>query len=242
MTKKQKAWCYFCDKVFDSEVYLIDHQKKTHFRCPICRRQKINCKALVEHMSKVHQEILSEVPNAIHGRESPDNSIFGMKGIPDVAYIQWLGSVNPDFADRAKSINSDGAVLANNITRMASLAHNQAAHSIIFSQLNQFSVNINPGQSTIITAGGIVNSDAALQQASISKGPVDMYNIQKRYDAAMQKAQQIVEELMYQAEKERKKRAKEKAKNEVLYFDPPQNGLTVFELRAQFLREKSQHE
>ena len=53
----------------------------------------------------------------------------------------------------------------------------------------------------------------------------------------MQKAKEIVEDLMYQAEKERKQRVKLRSKNETLYFEP-QDGLSVFELRANFLKEQ----
>lgn len=238
MNKKQKAWCYFCDKVFDSEVHLIDHQKKVHFRCPICRRQKISSKALSEHYSQVHKKILDKVPYALKDRESPDNAVFGMRGIPENEYLKWLSSINPDFREKSKGMNFEGAVLANDTTRMASLHHKAAAQNITFNQLNQFNstVNVNPEQSTRITARGIVNSDQ-LDQSKVSQR-VDIAQVQRRYDIAMQKAKEIVDDLMHQAEKERKQRSRLKAKNETLYFEVPQNGLSVFEMRAIFIREQ----
>lgn len=244
MKKNAKAWCYFCDKVFDNEVHLINHQKMVHFRCPICRRQKKTSKLLSEHMTSVHKTILEAVPNAIKGRESPDNAVFGMRGIPETEYIKWLTSVNPEFRERAKSINLEGAVLADDVTRIASLAHKTAAQNIAFNQLNQFNaaVNVNPGASILITAKGVVNSDSALQQTKkiqqrISIGADDIARAQRKYDIEMQKAKEIVEDLMYQAEKERKQRVKLRSKNETLYFEP-QDGLSVFELRANFLKEQ----
>lgn len=244
MQKNIKAWCYFCDKVFDNEVHLINHQKMLHFRCPICRRQKLSSKSLSEHMSSVHKQILEKVPNALKGRESPDNAVFGMRGIPEAEYIKWLTSINPDFREKARGINLEGAVLANDMTRIASLAHKTAAQNIAFNQLNQFNaaVNVNPGQSTLITARGIVNSDSVLQQQmkiqqKIRAGGDDIAQVQRKYDVAMQKAKEIVEDLMYQAEKERKQRSKLKSRNETLYFEP-KDDLSVFEMRANFLREQ----
>ena len=244
MQKDIKAWCYFCDKVFDNEVHLINHQKMLHFRCPICRRQKLSSKSLSEHMSTVHKQILEKVPNALKSRESPDNAVFGMRGIPEAEYIKWLTSINPDFREKARGINLEGAVLANDMTRIASLAHKTAAQNIAFNQLNQFNaaVNVNPGQSTLITARGIVNSDSVLQQQmkiqqKIRAGGDDIAQVQRKYDVAMQKAKEIVENLMYQAEKERKQRSKLKSRNETLYFEP-KDDLSVFEMRANFLKEQ----
>ncbi|OHT16791.1 Zinc finger, C2H2 type family protein [Tritrichomonas foetus] len=240
MNKKQKVWCYFCDKVFDDEVHLINHQRMFHFRCPICRRQKMNCKLLVEHMSGVHKQILEKVPNALEGKDSPDNVVFGMKGIPETEYVRWLTSVNPEFREKARNINLDGAVFANDVTRMASLAHKTAAHNITYNQLNQFNaaVSFNPGQGTMITARGLINSDTMQSQQRRSAPVDDVAAAQRRYDIAMRKAKEIIEDAMYQSEKERKRRAREKAKNEILYFEP-ENGLSVFEMRAKYLQEKN---
>lgn len=245
MQKNKKVWCYFCDRVFDNEVHLINHQKMVHFRCQICRRQKLNSKALSDHMSQVHKEILEKVPNALPDRDSPDNTVFGMRGIPESEYVKWLTSINPEFREKTKGINFQGAVLANDMTRMASLAHKTAAQNITFNQLNQFNsaVNVNPGQSTLITARGIVNSESALQQQQkiqqrIQAGSDDVAQVQRRYDVAMQKAKEIVDDLMYQAEKERKQRTKLRSKSETLYYEVPPNGLSVFEMRANFIKEQ----
>ena len=76
MSTKNTIWCYFCNKSFVDENQLIAHQKMVHFRCPVCRRVKLNSSALATHMSTVHKEILKAVPNAIPERDSPDNSVL----------------------------------------------------------------------------------------------------------------------------------------------------------------------
>ena len=239
--KKQKAWCYFCDKVFDNEVYLISHQRAVHFRCPICKKQKRTLKHLVEHFSSVHKQIIEKVPGALPDRSSPDNDVFGMKGIPEGVYIKWLLSNNPDFKEKAKNINLDGAVFASDVTKMAFNSHKAAAQNITYNQLNQFNaaVNINPGQGTIITARGLVDSNAASAQPQQKRTIEDINSSQRKYEAAMKRAKEIIQDAMFQAERERKRKCKERAKNEIQYFEPEQNGLSVFEMRAKYLAEKN---
>jgi hypothetical protein len=69
----------------------------------------------------VHKQILEKVPNAIEGRESPDNAVFGMRGIPENVYVAWLTSVDPEFKKSAQNVNLEGAYLANDTTRIAAM-------------------------------------------------------------------------------------------------------------------------
>ena len=32
-----KNWCYYCEREFEDEEVLIQHQKARHFKCPVCR-------------------------------------------------------------------------------------------------------------------------------------------------------------------------------------------------------------
>lgn len=61
MGKKKKAakeeippFCYYCDRVFDSEANLIIHQKNKHFKCPECNRKMNTAQGLATHAYQVH--------------------------------------------------------------------------------------------------------------------------------------------------------------------------------------------
>jgi len=84
-----KPFCYFCDKTFENEIVLHQHQKSKHFMCSICKKKFPTTLNLSSHIMKDHHTKLSKysipnlrIPNAIEGRDSPDNNIFGMTGVP----------------------------------------------------------------------------------------------------------------------------------------------------------------
>lgn len=77
-----KPFCYFCEKVFNNEIVLHQHQKSKHFTCPTCYKKFPTTSNLVTHMTRTHQGTIARVPNAIEGRDSPDLNIFGMTGVP----------------------------------------------------------------------------------------------------------------------------------------------------------------
>jgi hypothetical protein len=236
---KAGVWCYFCNRSFADEDGLITHQKMTHFRCPICRRSNRSTAALSNHVSLVHKEILEKVPNAIEGRDSPNNSVFGMKGIPENVYVAWLTSVDADFKEHAKGVSLEGAFLANEATRFAAMSHAATAANITYNQFNQFhrgNVQVNQGLGTVITAKGVVSADS-LQTEKKTVVREDSAAVQRRYDLAMRRAKEIVDEAVTEAARDRKKKWREQRKKEVRFFVPV-DGLSVHELRAKFLREK----
>ena len=77
-----KPFCYYCDKEFNNEIVLHQHQKSKHFTCPICYKKFPTTSNLVTHMTRTHGTTITKVPNAIEGRDSPDLNIFGMNGVP----------------------------------------------------------------------------------------------------------------------------------------------------------------
>ena len=77
-----KPFCYYCDRDFDDEKVLIQHQKAKHFKCSECNRKLDTATGLVVHMLQVHKETISRVPNANLGRDNPEDIIHGMAGIP----------------------------------------------------------------------------------------------------------------------------------------------------------------
>ncbi len=77
-----KPFCYYCDKEFNNELILHQHQKARHFNCVKCRKRFSTAPALDTHQIQVHRQNLKRVPNAKAGRDSFDISIYGMDGVP----------------------------------------------------------------------------------------------------------------------------------------------------------------
>ncbi|KAJ8758656.1 hypothetical protein K2173_000377 [Erythroxylum novogranatense] len=77
-----KVWCYYCDREFDDEKILVQHQKAKHFKCHVCHKKLSTAGGMAIHVLQVHKETVSKVPNAKSGRESTDIEIYGMQGIP----------------------------------------------------------------------------------------------------------------------------------------------------------------
>ena len=77
-----KVWCYYCDREFDDEKILVQHQKAKHFKCHVCHKKLSTAGGMAIHVLQVHKETVSQVPNAKPGRESTDIEVYGMQGIP----------------------------------------------------------------------------------------------------------------------------------------------------------------
>eukprot|EP01035_Chromulina_nebulosa_P016931 gene16931-22423_t len=81
--EKPDIWCFYCDREFDDERVLIQHQKAKHFKCDFCNKKLTTSTGLVIHGLQVHKETITKIPGARPDRESTDVEIFGMAGIPD---------------------------------------------------------------------------------------------------------------------------------------------------------------
>ncbi|EFJ12839.1 hypothetical protein SELMODRAFT_446475 [Selaginella moellendorffii] len=77
-----KVWCYYCEREFDDEKILIQHQKAKHFKCHVCHKKLSTAGGMVVHVLQVHKESITKVPNAKPERESTEIEIYGMDGIP----------------------------------------------------------------------------------------------------------------------------------------------------------------
>lgn len=84
----QRPWCYYCDREFDADGILLQHQKARHFLCrvPGCNKRCGTITSLAGHTWHVHHTELAKVPNAIEGRDdTPKNGgydVVGQMGIP----------------------------------------------------------------------------------------------------------------------------------------------------------------
>lgn len=74
----------YCNREFEDEKILIQHQKAKHFKCPTCNKKLFTGPGLVVHCMQVHKETIDKIPGAIPGRDSTDVEVYGMEGIPDV--------------------------------------------------------------------------------------------------------------------------------------------------------------
>ncbi|KZT23878.1 hypothetical protein NEOLEDRAFT_1068505 [Neolentinus lepideus HHB14362 ss-1] len=92
--KKNKAilrpWCWYCEREFEDEKVLMQHQKAKHFKCSMCPRRLSTAGGLAVHIQQVHKlepDQLPRIENALPGRDGYEVEIFGMVGIPapDVA-------------------------------------------------------------------------------------------------------------------------------------------------------------
>nr|POE62967.1 oxysterol-binding protein-like protein obpalpha [Quercus suber] len=82
-----KRWCYYCERIFQDDKVLCDHQRYKHFRCDwdqqySCGKKFTTAGGLSVHMTQVHKTKLEKIQNTIDGRENPAVEIFGMLGIP----------------------------------------------------------------------------------------------------------------------------------------------------------------
>lgn len=77
-----KPWCWYCDREFEDDKVLIQHQRQRHFKCNQCNKRLNTSGGLQIHMQQVHKTTLTLVHNALPGRDSMEIEIFGMEGVP----------------------------------------------------------------------------------------------------------------------------------------------------------------
>lgn len=80
--KQSKPWCWYCNREFDDEKILIQHQKAKHFKCHICHKKLYTGPGLSIHCMQVHKEAIDKVPNSMPTRSNIEIEIYGMEGIP----------------------------------------------------------------------------------------------------------------------------------------------------------------
>ena len=48
-----KPWCWYCNREFEDEAVLIQHQKARHFKCHVCHKKLFTGPGLAIHMMQV---------------------------------------------------------------------------------------------------------------------------------------------------------------------------------------------
>jgi len=98
MAKKKKRaqirpWCWYCNRNFEDEKILIQHQKAKHFKCVTCHKKLSSTRGMIIHAAQVHNEEVKKVPNAIPGHDSLDVEVVGMDGIPPEDYQEHVDKI-----------------------------------------------------------------------------------------------------------------------------------------------------
>ena len=56
----RKPFCWYCERLFDDERVLVEHQKAKHFKCHVCGKKMSTVGGLVTHLQNVHHERIKE--------------------------------------------------------------------------------------------------------------------------------------------------------------------------------------
>ncbi|KAN0064969.1 hypothetical protein ACQY0O_002027 [Thecaphora frezii] len=95
MVKKKRkapqleAWCWYCDREFEDDKVLLQHQKAKHYRCHLCPRRLNTAGGLAVHLTQVHKAEPERLENTLPGRDTFDIEIYGMAGIPERDLLEW---------------------------------------------------------------------------------------------------------------------------------------------------------
>ncbi|VDN55889.1 unnamed protein product [Dracunculus medinensis] len=74
---------WYCNREFEDEKILIQHQKAKHFKCHICHKKLFTGPGLAIHCVQVHKETIDKIPGAVPGKDSVEVEVYGMEGIPE---------------------------------------------------------------------------------------------------------------------------------------------------------------
>lgn len=102
-----RPWCWYCNREFDDEAVLIQHQKARHFKCHICHKKLFTGPGLAIHCLQVHKETIDAIPNSLPNRCDPEIEIYGMKGIPIDDMVKHQRDVNARHGKRPKIEEDD---------------------------------------------------------------------------------------------------------------------------------------
>jgi hypothetical protein len=102
--KRYVVFCYYCDRHFDNEKVLIEHQRGKHFKCPICHRRLSSARGMMIHVFQVHKESIDAVPHSKKGRDSFELEIFGMVGVPQELVQERLTKIYGEPAAKKQKI------------------------------------------------------------------------------------------------------------------------------------------
>ncbi|KIY72396.1 hypothetical protein CYLTODRAFT_388773 [Cylindrobasidium torrendii FP15055 ss-10] len=103
-----QPWCWYCEREFEDEKVLMQHQKAKHFKCGMCPRRLNTAGGLAVHIQQVHKlepDNLPRIDNALPGRDGYEVEIFGMEGIPAPDVADYKRRKEIEFGLAAGSIS-----------------------------------------------------------------------------------------------------------------------------------------
>lgn len=103
--QNDKVFCYYCDREFDDEKILVQHQKAKHFKCHVCNKKLSTAGGMVIHVLQVHKENVTKVPNAKPERESTEIEIYGMQGIPPDVLAAHYGELEEETPSKSAKVD-----------------------------------------------------------------------------------------------------------------------------------------
>ncbi|GAB2282496.1 hypothetical protein Dimus_017039 [Dionaea muscipula] len=106
--QNDKVFCYYCDREFDDEKILVQHQKAKHFKCHVCNKKLSTAGGMVIHVLQVHKENVTKVPNAKSERESTEIEIYGMQGIPADILAAHYGDLEEEAPLKSAKVEFPG--------------------------------------------------------------------------------------------------------------------------------------
>eukprot|EP01126_Amoeba_proteus_P053895 TRINITY_DN6592_c0_g2_i6.p1 TRINITY_DN6592_c0_g2~~TRINITY_DN6592_c0_g2_i6.p1 ORF type:complete len:107 (-),score=11.58 TRINITY_DN6592_c0_g2_i6:381-701(-) len=56
----KKPYCYYCDRNFQEEKILEQHQKAKHFKCNVCHKRLSTASGMVVHVFQVHKQAITK--------------------------------------------------------------------------------------------------------------------------------------------------------------------------------------
>ena len=65
-----KPFCFYCDKAFNNEIMLHQHQKSVHFTCPRCKKKFPTSQNLKVHYHQEHKVGLEKFTNKSAQRDA----------------------------------------------------------------------------------------------------------------------------------------------------------------------------
>lgn len=231
--------CFYCDKVFKNEDALLSHQLTKHFKCQKCKKTFKRPENLVYHFSKIHNEILSDIPESKESRSNPNWNIYGMNNIPEDMLFKWRLSIDPKFKEELGGavISEDGSVIASQTHQFYKQQAIEATKSRIYDKVRQFEqskVDTGPPVDKFITAYGSNVSADQLSKKDVSERTGDLFIVKRKYESMMRLSKQIIHDACLEIEKKKRMEAKKKREKEIMYFQPDEDGNTALELRANY--------
>ncbi|CAA6669859.1 unnamed protein product [Spirodela intermedia] len=110
--RPSKVWCYYCDREFDDEKILVQHQKAKHFKCHVCHKKLSTAGGMAIHVLQVHKETVTKVPNSKPDRESTEIEIYGMQGIPPEILAAHYGE-DDDAPSKVAKVDAPSQIVSN---------------------------------------------------------------------------------------------------------------------------------